>query len=68
MDHLKTLKKNGETFTLAMVDPPSYSSARDKGKTFDIAEDHPELLHRVLDVMEKDGTVFFPPTIRPLSP
>ncbi|WP_144684043.1 class I SAM-dependent methyltransferase [Desulfobotulus alkaliphilus] len=59
MDHLKILKKNGETFSLAMVDPPSYSSARDKGKTFDIAEDHPELLHRVLDVIEKGGTVFF---------
>ncbi|MCW7753086.1 class I SAM-dependent methyltransferase [Desulfobotulus sp. H1] len=59
MDYLKILKQKGQTFSLAVVDPPSYSSAREKDRTFDIRRDHPELITRVIQVMEKGSTIFF---------
>ena len=46
-------------FTLAIVDPPSFSQSRSRAAAFDINEDHPQLLTAVLKVMEKNATVFF---------
>jgi 23S rRNA G2069 N7-methylase RlmK/C1962 C5-methylase RlmI len=54
----KALKK-GQTFDLAVVDPPSFWTRRASGDHVDISRDHPELLREVLSVMRPGGIVFF---------
>ena len=49
----------GRRFTLAFVDPPSFFQDYDKGVSFDINEDHPELIRNVLKIMVPGSTVFF---------
>ena len=58
-DFLKKARKHGQTFDLAVVDPPSYSTTRTRNLSFDILNDHPRLLSDVIAVMEKGATVFF---------
>ena len=57
--YLKNAKKAGDTFDLAVVDPPSYSTTRSKNVSFDILLDHPKLLSTTFDVMNSGGVVFF---------
>jgi 23S rRNA G2069 N7-methylase RlmK/C1962 C5-methylase RlmI len=49
----------GARYTLAVVDPPSFSGTRDAPGAFDVNRDHPALLARVLGVMAPGGVVFF---------
>lgn len=58
-DFLEQAKKRGQTFDLAVVDPPSYSTTRVRGVDFDILRDHPALIGAVLEIMRKGGVVFF---------
>ena len=58
-DFLAKARKGGYTYDLAVVDPPSYSTARLDGEQFDIVRDHPRLLEAVIAVMRPGGTVFF---------
>ncbi|MDY0162698.1 class I SAM-dependent methyltransferase [Desulfobotulus sp.] len=58
-EYLDRLKGASRRFDLAILDPPSYSSMREKDHTFDINQEHPALIHKVLDVMKKGGTLFF---------
>ena len=46
-------------FTLAFVDPPSFFQDRSRNESFDINQDHPELIRNVLKVMAPGSTVFF---------
>jgi 23S rRNA (cytosine1962-C5)-methyltransferase len=56
---LKKAKKAGETFDLAVVDPPSYSTTRIRNQSFDILTDHPGLLSATLALIRPGGVIFF---------
>ena len=58
-DFLKKAKRDNQSFDLAVVDPPSFSTSRGKTHDFDISEDHPMLLTAVVSLMRTDGTIFF---------
>lgn len=49
----------GQKFTLAFVDPPSFFNDRGRGVEFDINRDHPDLIRNVLKVMVPGSIVFF---------
>ena len=56
--YIEVLQKRKRKFTLAFVDPPSFSQRL--GKTsFDINRHHPELLEKIFTVMDKGSTVIF---------
>ena len=59
LDFLSRPSPAHETFDLAVVDPPSFSTTKVRGTHFDIARDHPGLLLQVFDRMASGGTVFF---------
>lgn len=56
---LKKAAKAAEKFDLAVVDPPSFSNTRVRNSSFDILQDHPDLLSAVIRVMQPGGTIFF---------
>ena len=58
-DFIETAKRNNQTFDLAVVDPPSYSTTRVRNDEFDVSRDHPRLLKAVIKVIKKGGTFFF---------
>jgi 23S rRNA (cytosine1962-C5)-methyltransferase len=58
-DFLKTAEREHRSFDLAVVDPPSFSTSRDKKHDFDISADHPRLLSAVVAVMTSGSTIFF---------
>jgi 23S rRNA (cytosine1962-C5)-methyltransferase len=58
-DFLKKAKQENNTYDLAVVDPPSYSTTRNRKKDFDILRDHPKLLTRVQELMRPGGVIFF---------
>ena len=51
--------REGRRFTLAFIDPPSFFQDTNKGVSFDINRDHPELIRDVLKVMASGSIVFF---------
>ncbi len=57
-EYLESLRKRKRKFTLAFVDPPSFSQRRGTG-LFNINSHHTELLEKVFAVMAKGSTVFF---------
>ncbi|MFH1359809.1 MAG: class I SAM-dependent methyltransferase [Candidatus Omnitrophota bacterium] len=59
MKYLTQAYRAGRRFTLAFVDPPSFSKDHTKGVSFDINRDHPELIRSVLKVMAPGSQVFF---------
>lgn len=58
-EFLEKAKKKGQRFDLAIVDPPSFSTSKESRDSFDISDDHPTLLKKVIDVIEEGGTIFF---------
>ncbi|MDJ0781450.1 MAG: class I SAM-dependent methyltransferase [Desulfosarcinaceae bacterium] len=58
-DYLRRAGKAGGTFDLAVVDPPSFSTSRSRGQSFDIQRDHPRLLKQVAARMRPGGLIFF---------
>ncbi len=58
-DFLRKAKREQQTFDLAVVDPPSFSTSREKSHDFDISADHPLLLTAVVSVMRAGATIFF---------
>lgn len=58
-DFLKTAKRSGERFDLAVVDPPSYSTTKIRNDEFDVSRDHPRLIMATADVMKAGGIIFF---------
>ena len=57
--YLRKVFRQGRRFGLVVIDPPSFSQDRGKGKSFDINDEHPHLIRSVLKVMKPGGTVFF---------
>jgi 23S rRNA (cytosine1962-C5)-methyltransferase len=58
-DFLKNARREGLRFDLAVVDPPSYSTTKTRGVSFDILEDHPRLLEGVVTLLRPGATLFF---------
>ncbi len=56
--YIETLQRRRRVFTLAFVDPPSFSQ-RLGSSPFEINRHHPELLEKVFSVMAKGSTVIF---------
>jgi 23S rRNA (cytosine1962-C5)-methyltransferase len=59
IDFLEKAKSKNQLFDLAVVDPPSYSTSRNKKEEFDIVYDHPVLLKAVVALMRPGSTIFF---------
>jgi 23S rRNA (cytosine1962-C5)-methyltransferase len=59
IDYLSKAKAHRQLFDLAVVDPPSFYSIRNRQEHFDISMDHPALLNAVAGVMRKGGIIFF---------
>ncbi len=59
MKYLDQAHREGQRFTLAFIDPPSFFQDQTKGIGFDIDRDHPELILKVLKLMAPGSTVFF---------
>ena len=58
-DFLSKAARRNQRFDLAVVDPPSFYTIRNRDESFDIAREHPVLLQAVLQVMRQGATVFF---------
>jgi 23S rRNA (cytosine1962-C5)-methyltransferase len=58
-DFLARARRRKQKFDLAVVDPPSFYTIRNRDDRFDIVQDHAFLLQEVLRVMRKGGTIFF---------
>jgi 23S rRNA (cytosine1962-C5)-methyltransferase len=58
-DFLMKAKRENQAFDLAVVDPPSFSTSREKTHDFDISEEHPLLLNAVVSLMRAGATIFF---------
>jgi 23S rRNA G2069 N7-methylase RlmK/C1962 C5-methylase RlmI len=59
LTYLTKAHQAGQTFDLAVVDPPSYSTDRAGNRDFDITRDHPRLLARVIRVMRPGAVLYF---------
>jgi len=46
-------------FDIAIVDPPSYSTASEYGPGFDVVRDHRELIEDTLRLVRRGGTLYF---------
>ena len=57
--YLERAARQGQRFTLAFVDPPSFYQDKSGGASFDINRDHPALIMKVLKVMRPGADVFF---------
>ena len=58
-DFLKKIKRTGDRFDLAVVDPPSYSTTIVRNEEFDVSRDHPKLLQETMEIMKPGGMIFF---------
>ena len=58
-DFIEKAKRKNQSFNLAAVDPPSFSTSRNRQHAFDIAKDHPDLLKGVVELMQTGATIFF---------
>lgn len=58
-DFLKTARRKGLQFDLAVVDPPSYSTTKTRNVSFDILKDHPRLLKETVALLRPGATLFF---------
>ncbi len=56
---LEKAKHGHQTFDLAVVDPPSFSTSKNRKQEFDISRDHLRLLRSILEIMTKNATIFF---------
>lgn len=50
-------KKKNLTFDIIIIDPPSFS--RNKGNSFSVQQDHPELINAALEVLNPEGFIVF---------
>ena len=58
-DFLKAAAREKQRCDLAVVDPPSFSTAMTRNVAFDIARDHPRLLNAVVGLLRPCATLFF---------
>jgi 23S rRNA (cytosine1962-C5)-methyltransferase len=59
LEFLTKLKHLKQEFDIAVVDPPSFYTIRNRQYKFDVVQDHPDLINAVVAVMRPGGTIFF---------
>lgn len=52
-------RREGRRFTLAVLDPPSFSTSQTVGRDFDVQRDHRNLVADTLAVLEPQGILWF---------
>lgn len=67
-EFLAAASAQAERFDLAVVDPPSFYTIKEKEAHFDINADHPRLLEAVARLMHRGGTIFFSTNHQDFSP
>ncbi len=50
---------SGRTYDLIVIDPPTISRSKKMEQMFDIQEDYPSLIHKALQLLSKEGILFF---------
>ncbi len=55
---LERARREGQRYTLAVCDPPSFSAGHDKVE-LDVQRDHPKLIADVLELLEPGGILYF---------
>ena len=58
MTFLETLEE-GETFDLAVVDPPTFSNSKSMENDWEVQKDHTILLSKLAEKMDQGGVVYF---------
>ncbi len=58
-DVLSWLENAPGGYTLAVVDPPSFSSSKKMGRRFEVQRDHHHLIEQVLGLLAPGGTLYF---------
>jgi 23S rRNA G2069 N7-methylase RlmK/C1962 C5-methylase RlmI len=48
-----------EEWDLIVIDPPTFSNSKSMAEDLDLAEDYPSLLSSALELLARDGTMFF---------
>ncbi len=56
-EFFKYAKKKKLTFDIIIIDPPSFS--RNKGNSFSVQKDHPELINDALELLNPKGFILF---------
>jgi len=56
-EFFKYAKKKNLKFDIIIIDPPSFS--RNKGKSFSVQKDHPQLINDALEVLTPTGFILF---------
>jgi 23S rRNA (cytosine1962-C5)-methyltransferase len=57
-EYLQEASRNGERFSLIILDPPSFST-RDGAEDLDIQRDHPALIAQTLQILDPGGVLWF---------
>lgn len=58
------LKNCREGFDLILLDPPSFSNSKRMEGVFDVKKDHIELVDRCMELLVKDGALYFSNNLR----
>ncbi|MEK9133128.1 MAG: class I SAM-dependent rRNA methyltransferase [Patescibacteria group bacterium] len=57
LEYLKYAKRKGFNFDIIIIDPPTFS--RNKGKSFSVQKDHPDLINAALEILTPSGFILF---------
>ncbi len=52
-------KREGLSYQLIFLDPPTFSNSKKMTQTFDVSRDHVELINLTMRLLENDGMLFF---------
>jgi 23S rRNA (guanine2445-N2)-methyltransferase / 23S rRNA (guanine2069-N7)-methyltransferase len=58
------LQRCREGFDLIMLDPPSFSNSKKMQDNFDVQRDHAKLIQRCMELLSRDGTLYFSNNLR----
>lgn len=56
-EYFRYAARKGFSFDIIIIDPPTFS--RNKGKSFSVQKDHPELINAALSLLSPGGFIFF---------
>lgn len=66
-DCMEWLRREKSRYGLIFVDPPTFSNARHKDRTFDVQTDHEVLLELAMERLSRSGTLIFSTNFRKFS-
>ena len=59
MKFLEDAQRSKDLFDIIIIDPPTISRSKKMDQMFDIQKDHPFLITKALNLLKKDGVIFF---------